>query len=238
MPKEDELLTREDQYKSFDVEESESLFKAASDDKPEGYIKAVFATLDVTDKHGDVLLPGSVGKQFTDFYPWNHGLKFGFMGPTQSGTEPIGQGKVYEEGNKAIFEGHLYMDIQKAADTYKLLKHRKRKQQYSMHLRNIKYIRGNRDGKDVYLIKKFRVGEVSPVGVGAGIGTRTLSLKSLEESGVEVTSEIKELFDFRDKYKALSTENETMKEDLRVVKNQIQLLIETQSDFFDNLNSR
>ena len=149
-------------------------------DESTGEIKAVFATLDVVDKQGDVLLPGSVKNQNVMMSAYDHG-SWGdfFTAPVDPKFWPVGKGKVYEEGNKAIFEGKMFMDMDIPQQLFKLLKNMGSSQQWSMNLRNIKSTREERNGKNVRVIKSFKIDEVSPVFVGAGQNTRTLSVKGV-----------------------------------------------------------
>ena len=154
-------------------------FLKAEGDTPEGYVRSVFATMDVVDLHNDVMVPGSIGKQKVRMSAYNHGSWPGFF---SEGAYPVGKGEIYEDeigGKKvAIFEGQMFMDMDSPGELYKLLKNMGAMQEWSFSLENIKAERGERNGQEVTLIKKVSVHEVSPVFKGAGVRTRTLSVKS------------------------------------------------------------
>ena len=157
------------------------LVKADGGDEPTGEVKAIIATLDVVDRHGDVLLPGSVGKQDVPISSYNHGSWPGFSG---AGALPIGKGTVHEaknqHGKHLVFEGSLFVDMPAAAEHLTLLKNMGAMQQWSFQLSDVQGGWEERDGHEVFAIKKFTVGEVSPVLKAASIGTRTVSVKSDE----------------------------------------------------------
>ena len=231
-PKEEEY--GRDRVKILDIDIPEE-YEATKEQAAKGYVKAVFATMDVVDRHNDVLLPGSIGKQYVDMFPYNHGNMGYFF--TGSGRDdwPVGKGKVYEEDDKAIFEGNMFMDMETPSELYKLLKNMGRKQQYSMNLRKIKGVPGERDGKEVYLIKSFQIDEVSPVYRGAGVGTRTLALKALQQvAGVQGGgTELPEGYDSMiQKIETLETENANLKAEFNTMNQRLETLSELQSNLF------
>jgi hypothetical protein len=79
--------------------------------KADGSFKAIIATMGVVDKDGDVTKPGFFGKQGVVVVPvhdWNH--------------VPIGKATITEEGDKAVAEGKVNMDIQSAKDWFSAMK--------------------------------------------------------------------------------------------------------------------
>lgn len=140
--------------------------KAAS----EGKLTVVFATLNVVDKDRDVTLPGAFGTQTAMFLPahnWGH--------------PAIGVAKIHEEGNEAIAEIQLYMEMESAREWYESIKGNLENgvvQEFSYGFTIEDSSRGQMDGKEVQYLKAVKVHEVSPVVVGAGENTRTLAVKS------------------------------------------------------------
>ena len=167
-------MERMKQILTSDVE-----LKAGEDGELTGEVKAVIATLDVIDHHGDVLLPGAVGKQDVAVSAYNHGSWPSFSG---NGALPIGKGVIREaknqHGKHVIFEGQLFMDDPEAARTMRLLKNMGGTQEWSFSLHDVKGGISQRDGRDVYEIKSVSVKEVSPVLKGASIGSRTVAVKA------------------------------------------------------------
>lgn len=146
----------------------------------EGTVSFVVATLNEVDKDGDVTLPGFFGRQHTVMVPvhdWNH--------------VPIGKGIVYEQGNEAIAEMKLNLDIPSARDWHSALKFDMANppalQEYSYGYTvldggseygdfkgsRVRYLKGRPDGTPGVIVH-----ETSTVLLGAGNGTRTLGVKN------------------------------------------------------------
>ena len=66
----------------------------------QGLVTAVFATLNVIDEDGDVTLPGAFGEQSVKLASWGHGW----------GELPVGRGRIFEEDEKAGFDGRFFLD--------------------------------------------------------------------------------------------------------------------------------
>lgn len=167
----------------------------------EGTVQFVVATLNDIDKDGDVTLPGFFGKQHTVMVPvhdWNH--------------VPIGKGHVYEQGDEAIAEVKLNLDIPAARDWHSALKFDMANppalQEYSYGYtvldggaeygdfkgRRVRYLKARPDGTP-----GVDVHEVSPVLLGAGNGTRTLGVKNaptrFADEGQAVVAAVRALSD-------------------------------------------
>lgn len=145
-------------------------------DEQAGAFEAVFATLDVVDLDGDVILPGALGEQEVVISQYNHG-SWG------SGAEalPIGVGRIRETETEAIVAGQFDMsdpDAVKTRNKIKYLVDNNRRQEWSFALSDVEYHVGERGGQSVRFLEKIRAPEVSPVLQGAGIGTRVLSIKA------------------------------------------------------------
>ena len=108
------------------------VFLKEGEEENKGYLKAVIATTGVVDRHGDRLVKGAVGSQDVVLSAYGHGT-------IKNGELPIGRGKVYEEDDKVYFEGRFFMDIQKAAETYDVVKRVADLQEYSFSLHDIDY---------------------------------------------------------------------------------------------------
>jgi len=133
---------------------------------------AVIATLNTIDKDMDVTRPGAFGNdQVVPMVPahnWEH--------------VPIGKGRIFESGNDVLFDFQMNMKIDQARAWYEALKFDMEnpppKQEWSYGYRAQRE-RGEHDGQSVHFLKSIRVHEVSPVLLGAGTNTRTLSVKGL-----------------------------------------------------------
>jgi HK97 family phage prohead protease len=140
----------------------------------QGTVEAVFATFNVKDLDGDVTLPGA----FEDgaevlISAYNHG--------TWGCALPVGKGVIHSDKNKAWMEGQFWLDIPEAKATFLAVKNAGELQEWSY---GYKVLTTGEVTDEMYqngvyrVLEKVKVFEVSPVMVGAGIGTETLSIKS------------------------------------------------------------
>ena len=151
---------------------------------------AVFATLGALDRDGDVTLPGAFGEQVVKVLPahdWGH--------------VPLGKARIYERGSEAVAEFSLNLDIEAARDWYAALKFDLAGgtpvQEWSYGFEIRKSSLGQHEGKAARFLEQLKVFEVSPVVLGAGVGTRTLAVKGhgrqLEEQIESAIAEIGDL---------------------------------------------
>ena len=148
--------------------------------KETGEVEAVIATLNVIDRDGDVTLPGFFGKQETPLV-WHHDW-----------PDWLGRGTVTEEGEEAIFRGSFFMGIPSVEEQHAKVKAMGNLADWSYGFGTF---RGGRtqgvfEDQDVSFLQPLEDGssgaeiyEVSPVLVGAGVGTHTRSIKSLDGPG-------------------------------------------------------
>ncbi len=160
-------------HKSFYVKQLEG----------DGTGSAVFATLNVVDKDGDVTLPGAFGKQTAVVVPthdWS--------------SVPLGKGTTREAGDEAIVDFKLNLDSPTAKEWHSALKfdldEGPRKQEWSYGFDILEESRGEFKGEQVRFLKSLRIHEVSPVLVGAGVNTRTLSMK---EKGIKLSDQFQQV---------------------------------------------
>jgi phage head maturation protease len=139
-----------------------------------GMVKAVFATLGVVDHDGDIIMPGAImSGQAVRISAYGH--------KSWEGALPVGKGTISEVNNELIFDGQFFLDTTHGADTYKTVKGLGSLGEWSfgfdiMDKAPIIDANGMQTGRT---LKKLNVTEVSPVLLGAGLGTRTLDIKSL-----------------------------------------------------------
>lgn len=139
-------------------------FEMKADDN--GKLSAVFSTFGVVDHDGDIVEAGALTNGQPVVMVWSHDW-----------TDPIGKGVVQVTDSEAIFNGHFFMDTVRGQEAYKTVKAMGDLQEYSWGFRVLDASWEQRDGKNVRVIKRVELFEVSPVLKGAGIGTRTLALK-------------------------------------------------------------
>jgi len=141
-----------------------------------GQVSAVFSTFNVIDADGDVTLPGA----FTD----GAEVPISSYGHSswQSGV-PVGKGKIRTTDTEAILDGQFFMDTQAGKDTFTAIKELGSLGQWSYGYDVLDAEPGVQNGVDVRLLKALLTHEVSPVLVGVGVNTRTLSAKSAGGGG-------------------------------------------------------
>lgn len=158
---------------AFSLVEHKSLNLQLKQEKP-GDFRAVFSTLNVIDRDGDVTLPGAFEKgAAVNISAWGHNW----------GDLPSGDGAIQESGNEAIIEGSFYLGTPQGDATYETLKQRFERnvvtQEWSYGFEVLDASFGQFEGRDVRFLRKLNVFEVSPVMLGAGVNTRTLGMKGM-----------------------------------------------------------
>ncbi len=136
----------------------------------EGTVTAVFSTLNVIDRDGDVILPGA----FKSGSPvrisaYGHG--------SWTGALPVGKGTISATDREAVLTGRFFMDTQAGRETFTVVKELGELGEWSYSLENVVAKQGQWEGRRARIISSVDVHEVSPVLKGASIGTRTLAMK-------------------------------------------------------------
>lgn len=139
-----------------------------------GEIEAVFSRFDVIDLDGDVTVKGA----FTEGAPVVISA-YGHM--SWEGHLPVGRGTIHEVGDTAVLKGQFFLNTTHGRDTWETVKELSdaELQEWSYSLADVVSRNDTVDGRKVRVIEKVRVKEVSPVLLGAGIDTTTLSTKAL-----------------------------------------------------------
>jgi hypothetical protein len=151
--------------------DSKQLCRVDIKDAAKGEVTAVFSTFDVIDSDGDVTL--------ADAFDGNGDVVISSYGHSSWGSGvPIGKGRIFTNKNEAILEGRFFMDTQAGKDTFAAVKALGELGQWSYGFDILDSETGDFKGERVRFLKKLKVWEVSPVLVGAGVGTRTLQAKS------------------------------------------------------------
>lgn len=140
-------------------------------DTSKGEFEAVFAVLDVKDHDGDVTVKGAFenGSEVR-VSAYNH--------KSWDGVLPVGKGVIAEQGDQVVIKGRFFMETEAGRDTFTVVKEMGELQEWSYGYDTLEEEKGTKDGSPVNVIKKQKVYEVSPVILGAGIGTRTTAIKS------------------------------------------------------------
>jgi hypothetical protein len=141
-------------------------------DADQGLVTAVFSTFNVVDADGDVTLPGA----FDDGAEW---MISAYGHKSWEGALPVGKGIVRATDTEAILEGQFFLDTQGGRETFLVVKNMGDLQEWSYSCQPDKYSYGEFEEKHVRFLEHIvSGGEVSPVIKGAGVGTRSLAVKS------------------------------------------------------------
>jgi hypothetical protein len=185
------------------VDERKAL-RAEIKDADKGLVQAVFATLEAKDKDGDWTVRGAFGEQQVRVSAYGHS--------SWTGELPVGKGRIYEEGDKAVGEFQFFMDTERGREHFAVVKNMGELQEwsYGFDVLETGELTDELDEKGVRrVLAKLRVHEVSPVLLGAGIGTHTLAVKS-EEKQFEIQTLIfpKSKWDSLDAAKSWASEHD------------------------------
>jgi hypothetical protein len=157
--------------------ETKALKLELKSDSADGGFQATFATLNVVDHHGDVTVPGAFvdGKEVL-IGAYQHEMF----------NLPVGKGVIRADEKRAWVDGAFFLDTQPGKDTYATVKNAGGLMEWSY----IFTVQDSSEGEfdpgngsaamQVRYLKKLDVWSVDPVLKGAGIGTRTDSIKSLD----------------------------------------------------------
>jgi HK97 family phage prohead protease len=149
-------------------------------DAAEGTLRATFSRFHTVDHDGDVTLPSA----FTDGQAvpmvWSHDW-----------NRPVGRGTIEVKRDRAVFAGAFFLQTASGAEAYGIVKAMAELQQYSYGYQPLEAEPGIHEGQPVRFLKKLQVFEVSPVLVGAGVGTGTERIKQADPPGEDVALEEK-----------------------------------------------
>lgn len=157
----------------------------------EGEFEAVIATLGVIDHDGDIIESGAFNDGPVSIQPSHDGMAL-----------PLGKARIEERGDKAIAVGRLNLDTQSGREWHSHFKFDMENvptiQEWSFGFQIKERADETRDGEDVRVLKKLDVFEVSPVLLGAGMGTGTVAVKGMKlaaelESVVSRIEEVREM---------------------------------------------
>jgi len=136
-----------------------------------GDVTVAFSRLDVVDADNDVTRPGAI--------PAGKAVPMSAYGHTSwDGALPTGRGKLREADGLGIFDGKFFMDTDQGRNAHATVKAMAELQQWSY---GYKVLDGGPvvlDNMSVRELRRLDVYEISPVLIGAGVGTSTLAIKS------------------------------------------------------------
>lgn len=147
-------------------------------DEDKGQVELVFSRFNVIDKDQDVTLPGAFTKVDGAKVPVS---AYGHM--SWEGKLPVGVATIKQLKTEARASAQFFMDTTHGADTFRTVKqlHADGLGDWSYGYKANDYSFGEFQNQRVRFLKEVGVDEVSPVLVGAGVNTRTLSAKSAKD---------------------------------------------------------
>lgn len=142
-------------------------------DADAGIVTAVFSTFGVVDLDRDIVEPGAIKSGPVRVSAYGHSS----WGRGGISMLPVGRGSIHTDDEKAWAEMRFFMDTTHGRDTFNTIKGMGELQEWSYSLRNIKAEYDEDDNGPFRRIKSVDVHEVSPVLMGASIGTHTVAVK-------------------------------------------------------------
>lgn len=225
--------------------DKKSLARVEIKDAALGQVEAVFATLGVVDKDGDVTVKGAL-KDGTPVRISSFGHK------SWDGALPVGKGVIHERGNEVVLQGQFFMNTTQGRDHFEVVKEMSAADgpgmEWSYGFDVMDSAPGEVDGKSVRILKAMNVHEVSPVMLGAGVGTRTTSVKQHKSLNEEVSSAVSAVRDAiesaervvalrAEKGKQLSQVNRTSLDELAEACDQLKNLFNAEQEDDNTLRS-
>jgi hypothetical protein len=155
--------------------------RARMKDATSGEIDLVFATLNVIDRDGDVILPGAI-KDGASVVISAYGHE------SWKGKLPCGRGTIHEVDDELVCKATFFLDTSHGVDTFNTVKglvgdgDEADLTEWSFSLQEVVATKGAWQGQRANIMSQIgRIKEVSPVLAGAGVNTRTLAVKTLKQ---------------------------------------------------------
>lgn len=136
----------------------------------EGSFRATFARFNVVDRDGDVTMPDAFTRgQEVRIAQWGHNW----------GAPAVGKGAIDFDGERAWVDGEFFLDTTAGIDTYRAVKNLGALQEwsYGFAIKERSFGEFGDPPRHVQFLRRLDVFEVSPVMIGAGIGTGTDAIK-------------------------------------------------------------
>jgi len=150
-----------------------SAIELKEDGEP-GEFRAIFSTFNAIDHDGDVTVPGAFQEgQAVRIAYWGHRWQ----------DLPVGRGAIHQDEEKAWVDGRFFLDTIAGKETYQTIKNLDELQEWSYGYDIEMSDLGQFEGQDVQFLRQLTVYEVSPVMLGAGIGTHTETIKGKGAGG-------------------------------------------------------
>ncbi len=158
-----------------------------------GQVTAVFSTFDVVDSDNDIVLATALSNGQQVPMTWAHRWEM-----------PIGKGVILVQEKQAVFDGQFFLETEAGLEAYKTVKAMGTLQEWSWGFRVKEAGYEQRGDQWIRVIKQAEVYEVSPVLVGAGVGTYTLGIKGHSALADQADAVHAAVVDLADRYKSLA----------------------------------
>ena len=139
----------------------------AETDAQTGEVEAIIATFDVVDRDDDIVRASAFTHGQAVPMVWAHDW-----------TKPVGRGVISVEPPYAKYRGQFFLNTQMGREAYETCKAMGDLQRWSWGFRPLDpIVYAEQDGRRVRILSATETLEVSPVLVGASVGTRTTAIK-------------------------------------------------------------
>lgn len=143
-------------------------------DAAKGEVQSVIATLGVIDRDGDIIRKSAIpdGARVV-VSSYGHDAVYG--------SRPAGKGTLSVKSDELRFDGAMFLNTTDGRETFEVLKAMGSDQEWSFGFRVLGWeVPSEEERKQgaTRILTKLDAFEVSPVLIGAGIGTRTLAVKT------------------------------------------------------------
>lgn len=154
-------------------------------DADKGLVDVVFSKLDVVDRDGDITVDGA----FEDGAPvrvsaYGHASWGPSRGSSFVPIPPVGRGMIKVVGDEAVAETKFFLSTTAGRDTFELVKEMDELQEWSYGYDVLQVGKPSPEQKRAgakQILERLKVHEISPVLLGAGIGTRTIGVKGAKQ---------------------------------------------------------
>lgn len=182
----------------------QSIIEFKADDEHKGAFQAIFSTFNKIDHQGDVTLPGAFAE--------NEKVRIAYWGHRWQDL-PVGRGVIHQDKMKAWVDGELFLTTEGGRETYETLKGLDDLAEFSYGFDVEEAEMGEFEGQKVQILKKIKVYEISPVLLGAGIGTGlAIPLKGQKPYPSEHSCRLRPPGDFQaDTFRRITREHEGKK---------------------------
>jgi hypothetical protein len=146
-------------------------------DVSQGLVEAVVGRVGVMDLEGDVFLPGAFGERPVRVSSYNHR-----SWPSRGGLPPVGKGRIFERGDEVRAEIQFFLSTTDGREAFEQVKQMGELQEWSYGWlpgteKQVKVTDAQREKGVRRSFVHVPVAEVSPVLLGASIGTKTMAVK-------------------------------------------------------------